>query len=407
MSLTHSFLIAARQQEVAELQTLSDVCELVRCTGELIHALQAERGTANALLASGGQALRDSWLQKRETTDTAATQLSRLLNTQIKGSSRLYGRIALATDIFDALEGGRSRVDELSISPVECTRQYTDIVDAHIAVIFEAVDAMVEPAVSRLLLALFNLIEGKEYAGLERANGVRFLASEHAGLADQQTLANLIERQEQSLARFETFCGDDIRAQWLALQSTLPLPEFERLRRQLLSPNPMLSKALIGSWFDICTVRIDGFHRVEQHLTDRIKEACRERITETEATLAAQRESLELSDEWVTGTMPGTLESKDHTQRLSSRLNRTLMDLLQQQSADLQTISVELSSVRAALEDRKLIERAKGLLIAQKGISEEAAYTLLRQKAMSQNLRVSDVANALLGMADLLPPPQR
>lgn len=403
MSLTHAFLIAARQREIAELQTLSDTCELVRCTGELIHALQAERGTANALLASQGQSFRDSWLQKRAATDTAASQLSRLLSTPMQGSSRLYGRIALATHVFDALEGGRSRVTELDISPVECTRRYSAIIDAHIALIFEAVDAMVEPTVSRLLLALFNLIEGKEYAGLERANGVRLLATEHAELSDQQTLANLIERQEQSLARFETFCGNDIRAQWLALQSTLPLPEFERLRRQLLSPNPTLTKALIDTWFDICTVRIDGLHRVEQHLTDRIKEACRERIAETEATLAAQRETLELPDEWVTGT----LESKDHTQRLSSRLNHTLMDLLQQQSADLQNISAELSSVRAALEDRKLIERAKGLLIAQQGISEEAAYTLLRQKAMSQNLRVSEVANALLGLADLLPPTQR
>ena len=66
-------------------------------------------------------------------------------------------------------------------------------------------------------------------------------------------------------------------------------------------------------------------------------------------------------------------------------------------------MSDELAAVRAALEGRKLIDRAQGLLMSQQGLSEEAAYSLLRQKAMNQNVRVSDVAQALLGMADLFP----
>ena len=63
----------------------------------------------------------------------------------------------------------------------------------------------------------------------------------------------------------------------------------------------------------------------------------------------------------------------------------------------------QLESAQAQLSERKLIERAKGLLMSQQGLSEEAAYSLLRQKAMNQNVRVSDVAQALLGMADLFP----
>ena len=103
------------------------------------------------------------------------------------------------------------------------------------------------------------------------------------------------------------------------------------------------------------------------------------------------------------GALPQAWRPTDHEQRLSSGLNRTLVDLLQQQSIDLQSMSAELSSVRAVLEDRKMIERAKGLLMAQQRISEEAAYGLLRQKAMDQNVRISDVASALLAMADFFP----
>jgi hypothetical protein len=410
MSLTHSFLLAARQQEIAELQSLNGTCELVRRTGELIHALQAERGSANACLTSPEPSFRERWQDKCTMTNSAISDFNALLtgNLSITGTSRLYARIALAVNTLTVLSSHRGQVAELEASAAESTSQYSKIIDALIALIFEAIDATAEPEVSRLLLALFNLIEAKAYAGLERANGVRLLGAVPSHKIDQQTIVDLIDCQEQSLARFETFCGEDIRAQWSALQSTLPLHELERLRRQLLSPNSTLSKGFINTWFDTCSARIDGLHLVEQHMADLIQKACRKRIAETNALLDEQRESLKVntipSDDWMAqATTAAASEAVDHEHRLASRLNRTLMDLLQQQSADLQTMSTELSSVRAALEDRKLIERAKGLLMVQQGISEEAAYGLLRQKAMSQHLKITEVANSLLAIADFFP----
>ncbi len=410
MSLTHTFLLAARQQEIAELEALNVTCELVRRTGELIHALQSERGSANACLASHEPTFRECWQDKCTMTDKAICGLNSLLNgnLSIAGTSRLYARIALAIHMLTGLSSHRAQVAELEATTIDSTAQYSKIIDALIALIFEAIDATADSEISRLLLALFNLIEAKAYAGLERANGVRQLGGVPSNKIDQRTLADLIDCQEQSLARFEAFCGEDIRAQWSALQSTLPLHELERLRRQLLSPNSTLSRGLINTWFDTCSARIDGLHLVERHLADLIQQACSHRIAETKALLDNQRQSLELysapSDGWMTkATTAAAGESVDHEQRLASRLNRTLMDLLQQQTADLKTMSTELSSVRAVLEDRKLIERAKGLLMVQQGLSEEAAYGLLRQKAMSQHLKITEVANSLLAMADFFP----
>ncbi len=62
----------------------------------------------------------------------------------------------------------------------------------------------------------------------------------------------------------------------------------------------------------------------------------------------------------------------------------------------------ELDAAKQALEDRKLIDRAKGILMRQRGISEDEAYTLLRKTAMGQNRKVIDVAQALVTAADLL-----
>ena len=62
----------------------------------------------------------------------------------------------------------------------------------------------------------------------------------------------------------------------------------------------------------------------------------------------------------------------------------------------------ELTETKRALEERKLIDRAKGLLMKARGLSEDDAYGLLRKTAMDQGLKISDVARALVTSADLL-----
>jgi response regulator NasT len=64
----------------------------------------------------------------------------------------------------------------------------------------------------------------------------------------------------------------------------------------------------------------------------------------------------------------------------------------------------ELDEARTALEDRKVIDRAKSILIKQRGLSEADAYTLLRKTAMNQNRRIVDIAQSLVTAAGLLEP---
>ncbi|QBY01172.1 ANTAR domain-containing protein [Rhodophyticola sp. CCM32] len=65
-------------------------------------------------------------------------------------------------------------------------------------------------------------------------------------------------------------------------------------------------------------------------------------------------------------------------------------------------IRIELEETRRALEDRKLIDRAKGLVMKARGVTEDEAYALLRKTAMDQGRRVADVAEALVTAQGLL-----
>lgn len=62
----------------------------------------------------------------------------------------------------------------------------------------------------------------------------------------------------------------------------------------------------------------------------------------------------------------------------------------------------ELADARTQLEERKLIDRAKGLLMARQGCSEQEAYARLRKTAMDRGLRLAEVAQRLIDVADML-----
>lgn len=62
----------------------------------------------------------------------------------------------------------------------------------------------------------------------------------------------------------------------------------------------------------------------------------------------------------------------------------------------------ELHDARTALEERKVIERAKGILMKMRGLSEEDAFALMRQTAMNEKKKLADIAQSVVTAAGLL-----
>jgi len=69
---------------------------------------------------------------------------------------------------------------------------------------------------------------------------------------------------------------------------------------------------------------------------------------------------------------------------------------------ELQRLKIELAEANLKLSERKQVERAKGLLMQSRGLSEDEAYHALRKLAMSKKLRLSDVAQQVIDTAELL-----
>jgi response regulator NasT len=62
----------------------------------------------------------------------------------------------------------------------------------------------------------------------------------------------------------------------------------------------------------------------------------------------------------------------------------------------------ELADAKSALEERKIVERAKGILMKMRGLSEEQAFALLRQTAMNEKRKIGDIAQSVVTAAGLL-----
>ncbi len=70
--------------------------------------------------------------------------------------------------------------------------------------------------------------------------------------------------------------------------------------------------------------------------------------------------------------------------------------------AEMATLEAEVDRAHTALADRKLVERAKGMLIETLGVTEPEAFRRIQRAARSRNLRLADMARAILEQRDML-----
>jgi two-component system, response regulator / RNA-binding antiterminator len=81
---------------------------------------------------------------------------------------------------------------------------------------------------------------------------------------------------------------------------------------------------------------------------------------------------------------------------------KAIVDVAVARFEDFQALRARLAEANLRLAQRKLVERAKGLLMKARNLDEEAAYALMRKLAMDRGLRLGEVAQQLIEGADLL-----
>jgi response regulator NasT len=81
---------------------------------------------------------------------------------------------------------------------------------------------------------------------------------------------------------------------------------------------------------------------------------------------------------------------------------KSILDLCVSRFNAFAKLQDELDRTKMALEERKVIDRAKGILMKLKGLTEEEAYVLLRSTAMREKKKIGEIAQSILTASELL-----
>jgi response regulator NasT len=81
---------------------------------------------------------------------------------------------------------------------------------------------------------------------------------------------------------------------------------------------------------------------------------------------------------------------------------KPIIDVARARFEEFQKLRGELAEARQSLAERKLVERAKGILMQRRGLTEDAAYAALRGMAMDRKQKLAEVARSVIDAAELL-----
>ena len=438
---TKRFLLAAKHAEINVLEQLSSNCRIVIAVHELIHEIQKERGASNIYLASSGQRYakeRSQYVCNSEQAEsTLKSQLKSLYLNNVFSSlnPRLLSSITLALQATDHLPHLRKHVIEQAISPLESTRAYSRLVASLLAVIFEAAAIASDPTITRVLVALFNFMQAKEYAGQERAWGAIGFVETHFDVRLCTKLQALQQAQEHHFDIFNEFADKTQKAALVTLQQSKAASDVLQLRNMIaqLSDGSPIASEISEVWFDVATRRIDAMQSIETLLTEALSSQANQQVQNAKRELANHQQLIEnfndehsnnnysgegiaANEETSEGSpltllfdpaMPGLVEGEPNSapqnsiasQRSTLSAHRSFYDLLRSQAQHIEDMERELDEAKRAIVEQKTVSRAKLVIMEKFNISENDAYRRLQKQAMSENTTIVNIASKVVEIA--------
>jgi Nitrate and nitrite sensing/ANTAR domain len=427
---TSDFILRARQLDLQAMQHLGECATLVALIGQLVDALQRERGATSLYLASGGRRFdteRQEALAQAQPAEAALrTAFGAYLQSVTGASAQVMATMGWVLLDLDSLGALRAAVAQQAPRVGDAVAAFSRVIAGLIELVAVLADGANDPTISRQLVTLVHLLQVKEEAGQERAVGAQLLASGVCTEVEQLRFIHLIDAQERAVEVLLDFIDAERRLHWDNAQGSPNTAQLERLRRGLCMAkvDQPLDAALSQVWFEVSSKRIADLSRLEADLAQGLKAQCQLAIARAQQELAdstglvkrlRQNPSLHaqavdryfseqgqpaavpvlpIKSEVTPGTAPAPAAE-------SAAEVASLHELLQRQSSKLAQTEQELRKAKQALNERKTIERAKGALMNRLGLSEDAAYRALQKAAMDHNKRLLDVAEATLAISDI------
>ena len=412
-----NFIILSKRRYLEELQRLAYSCDFVETIGLVIHLLQAERGASCLYTASVGKRFAKERAELAHNNQDLDKKFKLALELHLdhhqSAGAKQLSLISWILLGFDELAQFRHQVTLLKVSSPDCMQFFTQRISYLVSLIFEITDNTVESKISKHLVSLYNLVQAKEFAGQERAVGSQAFGSGLLSEYHHQRLLDLSALQDRHAELFYEFATPALKKMWDDCKQSILNQQHSKLKAKLVhgSINQPLRSEEGQTWFNLSSERLGEIWKIQCDLVNDMHHQLDVLIAQAEKDLQLAEQSLKLAKEGVMVGVEGPYCLLEMPQAPNSYTiyaaddysadgqvypMASVIHLLQQQSAQIAEIEHELSATKKALNERKYIERAKGVLMRQLAISEEEAYKILRTTAMEQNRKIFEVAESII-----------
>jgi signal transduction histidine kinase len=256
--------------------------------GNLLHAMQRERGRSSQFISSKGLQFRDDLARQRQDTD------GRLAD--FEGFVREYDGVlppqtrasvdALRTTL-EGLADRRVQVDKLEGEPAAVIASYTSLNLQMLDLIAVAAATNAEPSIITRLQAYVEFLSAKEAMGQERAQLSNVFITGRYAPSQFVTVVSIMSAQQDALVQFERIASPDVLRTWKQAQTAAAFDQVAtHEKRALALPSGGAYNVDPTTWWDAATSKIDEMKKVEDYQADAIVALARS--VENAATSAAR-----------------------------------------------------------------------------------------------------------------------
>lgn len=265
--------INMQNQIKSELTTINKLMNLSSKFSSLIHELQAERGMSAGFISSKGSEFSNELPNKKTKTDSAISELQTYY-FEIKEAldSNFTAKVDEALSKLSALGEVREQVTGSTASNYtvkEAVTFYSSVNQTLLSIIPEITKLSSNAEIARELAAFSAFINGKEFAGLERAGlSVAFTRDLLQGAAMNKFLEQL-HAQENYFKTFKSLANNEMLDFFDTEMKAPSIAAVEKMRALAMSKTSSYNQDA-GEWFDASTKRINVLKKIEDFIAGKI-----------------------------------------------------------------------------------------------------------------------------------------
>jgi hemerythrin-like metal-binding protein len=263
-------LVLERHQTASEMRQMRSLTDLAPALGDLIHALQKERGLSVGFLSSQGAQFGDALEQQRAAVDAAIAAYGSALAqfpAQSFGQSFADALAAARADL-DKLADGRRAISAQQTPPAEAAAFYTATIAGQIGILEKMTGITTNADLLNRISALVALMRAKDNVGVERAIGSGGFAAGQFAPAVYQRFLLTIATQDAYFHSFAIHADPETQKRLvdaLAADAIKAIPHMRDVA--VASPTTgSLDGITAESWFKTMTAKIDLLRQVEVSL---------------------------------------------------------------------------------------------------------------------------------------------